>query len=206
MHWERSSNGSGADGEGWTHLGQTYASTTDSMGYAPNDVSTSEQAENEQDEEYTSMMMSSSAFGAGELPAGCQMTSKIPPAYGGHTTWFAFEELVLDWEDSCQLDKALRGPALKNRLYGDATVYKPMLDRIKLKDPDDGVNYFLRTLRPKFVKGAQTIFLYRLFRFNKLRRGKFDIVRWNARFELEMMRFRDSWNDLYVDIHLNSPD
>ena len=62
------------------------------------------------------------------------MSSKVPPAYDGRGSWFAFEEPVNDWEDSCVLDRKLRGPALKNRLSGEAAVYKPMLDRDLLKD------------------------------------------------------------------------
>ncbi len=74
------------------------------------------------------------AFGTGELPQGALMSVKVPPGYDGRGSWFAYEELVLDWEDSATLDKKLRGLALKNRVYGDATVYKPMLDRDTLKD------------------------------------------------------------------------
>ena len=34
-----------------------------------------------------------------------------------------------------------RGPALKNRLEGDASQYKRLLDRELLKDPKNGMNY-----------------------------------------------------------------
>ena len=44
------------------------------------------------------------------------MTPKIAPHYDGRTSWFAYEELVYDWEDSCVLDVEKRGSALKNRL------------------------------------------------------------------------------------------
>ena len=112
------------------------------------------------------------------LPAGAVMTPKIPPAFDGRTSWFAFEELIDDWDDSSTLAKELRGPALKNRLNGDASVYKRLLDRDRLKDPDNGVQYFKDTLRPHFVKGAQSVFLWRLFQFMRPRRGTLEMIRW----------------------------
>ena len=33
------------------------------------------------------------------LPAGAVMTPKIPPAFDGRTSWFAFEELIDDRDD-----------------------------------------------------------------------------------------------------------
>ena len=42
-------------------------------------------------------------------------TTKIPPAYAGDTSWFAFEEAVEDWLDVTELDAEKRGPALRNR-------------------------------------------------------------------------------------------
>ena len=77
-----------------------------------------------QDEEYLSLSTHADTYGSSELPAGCTMTTKIPPEYNGTGGWFVFEELVQDWEDSCILDKDKRGPALKNRLRGVATVWK----------------------------------------------------------------------------------
>ena len=46
-----------------------------------------------------------SANGTVVLPHGVKMTNKIPPAYDGRMSWFAFEELVRDWEDICILEK-----------------------------------------------------------------------------------------------------
>ena len=64
-------------------------------------------------------------FATGDLPPGALMSAKVPPSWNGRGSWFAYEELVNDWEDSCTLEKHLRGPALKNRLTDDAQVYKP---------------------------------------------------------------------------------
>ena len=117
-------------------------------------------------------LLGTSTLGAAELPHGALMSSKVPPAFDGRGSWFNFEELVYDWEDSCLLDRKLRGPVFKNRLFGEAAVYKPMLDRAMLKNEDSGVDYFLNTLRPHFVKGVQSVFLHRLFQLMKMRRGR----------------------------------
>lgn len=54
---------------------------------------------------------------------------QIQPPYNGRRWWFTDEEYI---EDGCALtdlspDKA--GPALRNRLDGDAAMYKSQLDR-----------------------------------------------------------------------------
>ena len=103
-------------------------------------------------------------LGSSELRHGEIMNSKIPPAFDGRVSWFKFEEFVGDWVDCCVLNKDKQGPALKNRLYGDAEVYKSHLDR-NLLIKDDGVEYFLNKLRPEFINGVQNVFLYRLFVF-----------------------------------------
>lgn len=151
--WERSSSGSGAPwNEGpWQDIFMSQ--------WAGDAVNASLNQEAPIDEEYSSMISTGMTYGAGELPYGATMSPKVPPAFDGRGSWFAFEELVFDWEDSCTLDKELRGPALKNRLSGEAMIYKPMLDRDRLKQPDAGVEYFLSTLRPHFVKRCAKCFL-----------------------------------------------
>ena len=89
-----------------------------------------------------------------------QMTTKVAPAYDGRTSFFAFEDAIDDRCDITELGAEKRGPALRNRLKGDASQYKRLLDRELLRDPNEGVNYFKRFLRPHFIKGAQTAFLY----------------------------------------------
>ena len=80
----------------------------------------------------------------------------------------AFEDAIDDWCDITELEAEKWGPALRNRLEGEASVYKRLLDREQLREPNGrGVEYFKRTLRPHFVKGAQTVFLYRFMRFMK---------------------------------------
>ena len=103
-------------------------------------------------------------------PQGQQMTTKIPPSYDGSKSWFAFEELIDDWCDVTEIDPAKRGPALRNALQGDASVYKNLLDREKLLDPIYGVEYFKKEMRPHFVKGNQSVFLWRFFQVFKFHR------------------------------------
>ena len=129
--WLESPSGSGAEApwpDEWSYHTQDNHSWNESSGDAF--VSYPD----EYDEEHTSASIS---YGASELPYGAVMSTKVPPSWDGRGSWFAFEELVYDWEDSCVLDKKLRGPALRNRLQGEAVIHKPLLDREKLKDETD---------------------------------------------------------------------
>ena len=126
-----------------------------------------------------------------------QVTTKIPPGYNGTTSWFTYEELVDDWCDITELDPEKRGPALRNRLEGDAAVYKPLLERDALRNAEDGVAYFKRMLRPHFVKGNQSVFMWRLFQLMKFNKGTQDFLRWIGRFQVTRKRLTDAWNDLF---------
>ena len=79
-----------------------------------------------------------------------QMTTKVAPAYDGRSSFFAFEDAIDDWCDITELEPEKRGPALRNRLEGDASQYKRLLDRELLRDANEGVNYFKRFLRSTF--------------------------------------------------------
>ena len=59
------------------------------------------------------------------------------------------------------LEAGKRGPALKNRLVGDAEMHEGLLNRESLR-AEDGVKHFKDTLRPYFIKGAQSVLLWRL--------------------------------------------
>ena len=63
------------------------------------------------------------------------------------------KDAIDDWRDITELDGEKRGPALRNRLEGDAAIYKKILDKDVLKSEEEGVTYFKRT-RPFFVKGG----------------------------------------------------
>ena len=80
----------------------------------------------------------------------------IPSPFDGSTSWFTYVELIDDWLDLTVLEAEKRGSALKNRLVGDAEMYKGLLDRESLKAAD-GVKYFRNTLRPHFIKGSQGV-------------------------------------------------
>ena len=84
--------------------------------------------------------------------------------------------------------------------------YKRLLDREMLRDPNEGVNYFKRFLRPHFIKGAQTVFLYRFMQFMKHNRGTMDLQRWMTRFQLNANRLTESWMDLIPDLDLTAAD
>ena len=125
-------------------------------------------------------------------------TTKIPPSYNGKSSWFTFEDAVFDWLDITELDDSKQGPALKNGLMDEAAIYKPLLDREKLKEKETGVKYFLTEMRPRFVKGAQSIFLWRLFQFFYFRRGRGkNMLEWIGRFQVLTKRLKDAWMDMY---------
>ena len=56
-----------------------------------------------------------------QYTAGSGITTKIPPL-DGSTSWLKYEELIDDWLDLTVPEAEKRGPALKNRLVGDAEV------------------------------------------------------------------------------------
>ena len=135
-----------------------------------------------------------------------QMTTKVAPAYDGRTSFFAFEDAIDDWCDITELEPEKRGPALRNRLEGNALQYKRLLDRDLLRDPYEGVAYFKRFLRPHFIKGAQNVFLYRFMQFMKFNRRTMDLQKWMTRFQLTGNRLIESWMDLLPEVTVTSPE
>ena len=75
-----------------------------------------------------------------------------------------------------------------------------------LRDPQEGVNYFKRFLRPHFIKGAQNVFLYRFMQFMKFNRGTMDLQKWMTRFQLTGNRLIESWMDLLPEATVTSPE
>ena len=132
------------------------------------------------------------------------MTTKVPPAYNGRGSWFAYEELIDEWVDLTVISGEKQGPNLRNRLIDDAQMYKPLLDRVKLMDPDNGVQYFKDTLRPHFVKGKEHVFLWRFLLFFRCYRGNQDMTRWIGRFIITRKRLHDAWMDLFPEYNINS--
>ena len=91
------------------------------------------------------------------------ITTKIPPLFGGPTSWFKSEELIDDW--------------LYLTVHGDAEMYKGLLDRESL-EAEDGVKYFRDTLRPHFIIRAK--------------RGNIEMIKWIGKFALLLKRLRDA--------------
>ena len=88
---------------------------------------------------------------------------------------------------------------MRNRLEGEAAVYKRVLDRDALKandPPGAGVDYFKRVLRPYFVKGATNVFLHRFLQFVRFNRGSADMMKWMTRFQILLQRLMSSWMDM----------
>ena len=131
-----------------------------------------------------------------QLPQGVTLSPKIPPEFSGRTSWFHYEELVDEWCDITTLDPEKRGPSLRSRLTNEAAVYKPLLDKELLRDPDNGVQYFKYTMRPHFVKGSQSVFLFRSLQLFSLRRGNQEMIKWMARYLVTRKRVLDAWMDL----------
>ena len=100
------------------------------------------------------------------------------------------------------------GPALRNRLEGEASVFKRLLDREELKQLNGrGVEYFKRTLRPHFARGAQTVssIVYRFMRLMKNNRENGDLMKWVTRFQIDGRRLEESWMDLCPKLDVKSP-
>ena len=137
----------------------------------------------------------------GQLMMTTQVTTKVPPGFDGKTSWFALEDAIDDWCDITELESEKWGPALRNRLEGEASVYKRLLDRDDLRQPNGrGVDYFKRTLRPHFVKGAQTVFIPRFMKFMKNNRGNGDFMKWMTRFQIDGRRLEEAWMDLLPEL------
>ena len=93
------------------------------------------------------------------------------------------------------LEAGKREPALKNRLVGDAGMHQGRLNRESLR-AEDGVKCFRDTLRPHFIKGAQSVFLWRFYQFTRARLGNIEIVKWIGKFSLLLNRLRNAWMDM----------
>ena len=63
-----------------------------------------------------------------QCTASSGITVKKSPLFDGSTSWFKNEELIDDCLDLTQLEVGKRGPALKNRLVGDAEMHKGLLN------------------------------------------------------------------------------
>ena len=62
----------------------------------------------------------------------------------------------------------------------------------------DGLEHFIRTMRPKFIKGAAAVFLYRFIQLMSFRRGNGgDLTKWQIRLQTLLRWTYDAWNDAF---------
>ena len=117
------------------------------------------------------------------------MTPKMPPTFDGQSSFFEYEDLIDDWLGITTLQPERHGPTLDNE---------------RLRDPDNGVQCFIQTIRPYFVKGNNHVFLWRFLQLFRTDRGSMEIVHWIGRFEVTMRRLRLAWMDL-LDLTMIPP-
>ena len=122
-------------------------------------------------------------------------TSKYAPIFDGTGSWFTFEDNVRGWEDISIHDKAKRGHHLKNELTGAALIFAKQLDTSQL-GTEEGVNYLLDYLRPKFIKGDNTIFLWRLTKLMGMKRGSSEFHGWIGKYSLQLQYLEQAWKSL----------
>ena len=122
--WDETSSGSGA---------KDFAGTSDDY-----DVHTSfammydgMHADDEEEESYAYANMAQSM--ASELKPGELFNHKVPPAFDGNGSWFAYEEMVMDWLDLTSLDAEKQGIAVKLRLVGGAAIFQKSLFALSTK-------------------------------------------------------------------------
>ena len=101
--------------------------------------------------------------------------------------------------DITELEPEKRGPALHNRLAGEAIIYRRLLDRDELKHKDDGVKYFKRCLLPFFVKGAASVFLHPFQHFMDARRNGHASLD-DKIIVLRLSEAMECWMDTYVPL------
>ena len=120
------------------------------------------------------------------------VTTEVPPGYDGSTNWFKYADAVEEWCDLTKVEARRRGPAIAARLSGRAEIFKERLNRDRLRDPETGVDYFLTTLRPFFVKDLQSVFLYRFFQMLRCNRAQTDHQRWMVKYEIARQKAVDA--------------
>ena len=63
------------------------------------------------DEDYPSAQVGDAYLGDDMASTHATMTTKVPPAYNGRTSWFAYEKLINEWVD---LDNSRRKTRAKS--------------------------------------------------------------------------------------------
>ena len=101
--------------------------------------------------------------------------------------WLAFQKAIDDWCDIPELDDENRGPALRNRVEGDAAIYKGILDRdlLKAKRMVLRISVDLETF---LCEESVNFVLCRFQHFVNLRRASSDLMKWMSRFQIHLMQ------------------
>ena len=73
-------------------------------------------------------------------------------------------------------------------------MYQGPLDRESLRG-GDGVKHLKNTWRPRFIKGALSVFLWRFFLYSRKER-KMEMVKWTGKKSSFLKRSKDSWMDM----------
>ena len=111
--------------------------------------------------------------GGSTLMMTTQVTTKVPPGFDGKTSWFAFEDAIDDWCDITELEQEKWGPALRNRLVGEAAVYKRLLDRDELRQPNGrGVLYFKKNTETTLCERSSDSISLQIFEVHEERPWK----------------------------------
>ena len=147
-------------------------------------------------------------FGAELLP-GQRYNHNFAPAFDGTESFFAYEEMVEEWQLISKLTPEKRGPALRHRLGGRAKIFAHSSDidvkKLQASGDEDtgeenGVDYLMRLLKARFVRAPVHVFLYRLTQFLQLRRKGTDYQMWITKWNRTYRRLREAWNDQCVPL------
>ena len=82
------------------------------------------------------------------------VTSKVPPAYNGITSWFEYEDKLLDWDLYSELEPQKRAMACKGRLThraADLAIVFAEPDMRAQLGTDDGMQFYISTMRSLFI-------------------------------------------------------
>ena len=135
------------------------------------------------------------------------ITTKVPPLFDGTQSWFAYEKAIDEWVDLTELPEEKQGPALKARLEGEAARYKEFLDRELLKQKGGrGVAYFKETIRARYLKSTQVIFLWRFMKFFEMHRRNEEFHSWLSKMALAFKKLKEAWGDVFEPYTASSPE
>ena len=124
-----------------------------------------------------------------------QMTTNVAPAYDGRNQFLCLLKMQFDdWCDITELEPEKRGPALRNRLEGEASQYKRLLNRRVVERPKRWCELFQEILATSCHQGSpnSVLILYRFMQLIQYNRGPMDLQKWMTRFQLTGNRLIES--------------